>query len=213
MGTEEKPTEIVEPDFFDIEERIEHPSHPSTFLCGTCKDIIKDLERAFFVLGFQPLFHFFTDEQLYEVESYFTGENRDTMKLPGKSATPAPATAAAFARRSAVVPWLKTEHLTTEPREATILDSQYDPDASYGEQVVVKLSFGPGRNFRWGLKVGKKQNPNYDILVDQFGDDSDNWKGKKIHLALSQDSFTEQEWPTVVGFGDLQSPPPKSKRA
>lgn len=209
MGREEKPCEVASTDFFSGEEWIGQGAHPLKYLCPPCQELVKALEHAAYVLKFQPLFHSFSDEQLWDLEDYFTGENRDTMKLPGASATQPQQQN--FTKQKGGIPFLKNEHLDSTARAATILDARYDDENQYGPQVVVKLAFGPNRNFKWGLRVGKKQNPNYDKLVRELGDDSDNWKGKVIQIALEQDGFNEQEYPTVVGFGELESAHPKKK--
>jgi hypothetical protein len=196
------PTVIEEPDFFDVEERLAHPCHPLNFLCGNCRRVMRLLERSCFALQFQPLFHFFTAEQLYELEDYMTGEDRDDMKLPAPQTQNSGSNARSNGGKAPMIPFLKAEHLDETPRAATILGCQYDEENSYGPQIVVKLTFGPGRTFKWGLRVGKKENPNYATLVNRLGDDPDAWKSQVIQLANTMDDFNETSYPTVVGFGD-----------
>lgn len=99
------------------------------------------------------------------------------------------------------LPYLNQGHLSVEPQEAEILMVRDDPKHRFGHVVIVKLSMG-GTVYLWTLNINN--NPNFAILLKQFGKDEAKWQGKKILLCLEQDEFSES-------YNIRTHFPPKSK--
>lgn len=87
------------------------------------------------------------------------------------------------------LPYLNQSVLSTEPKEGEILAVRNEPKHRFGPSVVVKLSL-ENKTYLWTLNINN--NPNFAILLKQFGKDEAKWAGKKILLVLEQDEFSEQ---------------------
>ena len=115
--------------------------------------------------------------------------------LPAAGATEK-ATPRKNAGGSARIPFLTVEHLTKQPKEATVLSVRAMTKEWNGRssQVVSYKLAMDGHTFMWDLKLA---NPNLKILQDKFGLDENDHVGQKILLFLEQDEHTEQYWPRV----------------
>jgi len=56
--------------------------------------------------------------------------------------------------------------------------------------VVVKLALS-GESVLWGLKTN---NPNFEILTEEFGRDENDWVGKEFMIGLEEDDFDHRKW-------------------
>jgi hypothetical protein len=92
------------------------------------------------------------------------------------------------------LPFLTFEMLTTTPKDATIVDVKYDETNQFGPSVVLKLVL-ERKTVLWTVRI--KNNPNYELLTEQFGHDESEFKDKKIQLAMEKDNFSEQYFPRV----------------
>lgn len=86
------------------------------------------------------------------------------------------------------LPYLNADMLSTQPKEARILMVRSEPQHRFGPSVVVKLAL-EGKTVLWTLQINN--NPNFGILLHQFGKDENEWVDKRILLILEQDEFTE----------------------
>lgn len=103
-------------------------------------------------------------------------------------------------------PWLKTEHLTDEPKRAKILALKVEK-SKYND-LVLKITMG-GQAYFWGLKTSYAT---YKAMLDRFGDDENNWTGSEILLNNQLDEFSEQKR-IHVEFPDEQARPNKTRSA
>lgn len=83
---------------------------------------------------------------------------------------------------------LHVSDLSKQPREAKIVMVKADPKGRYGPQVICKVAVNGEVKF-WYLDI--KKNPNYKLLVSQFGNDENDWAGQKILLGTEQDEFSD----------------------
>lgn len=140
------------------------------------------------------------EDSIWETTGWFLGED-EPMQLP----RPGEETRKTGAQQQAgAIEYLTPDMLTTVPREAVILDVKLDLQNNFGAAVVLKLDY-QGRQVLWTLRI--KNNPNYSILIDKFGSDSDNWKTKHINLFLEQDSF-DQRFYSRIGFPEQPAAAP-----
>lgn len=96
--------------------------------------------------------------------------------------------AAAAPVRAGSMPWLKTEDLSKQPKEAKILAVKAK-EGKFGAQVILKLALD-GKTIFDSISV--KNNPNYQALEGKFGHDENDWTGRKVLIHLEQDEFSDQ---------------------
>jgi hypothetical protein len=92
------------------------------------------------------------------------------------------------------LPFLTFEMLTTTPKDATIVDVKYDESNQFGPSVILKVILDR-KTILWTVRI--KNNPNYELLTEQFGHDEESFKDKKIQLHMEKDTFSEQFFPRV----------------
>jgi len=85
--------------------------------------------------------------------------------------------------------------LTQQPKEAKILDVRLDSENKFGPRVILKIAIGGSTRF---FGVNLKKNPNYQILLDKFGRDENEWVGQKILIGLEKDEFTENYYSRIT---------------
>jgi hypothetical protein len=154
------------------------------FLCPACKELLRDLESKVFDLGLPPLVSNYTGIQL---EQLTTGDD-EMLPAIGDSTT------GQRGRQAGQIPYLKNEHLTSDPRAAKIMGVRAEEKGKFGPAVVLKLSMS-GHTFLWTVRT---KNPNYKTLLEKFGQNENDWAGQTILLALAQDDFSENYFPHVT---------------
>lgn len=92
------------------------------------------------------------------------------------------------------IPFLKAEHLSMQPQDAKILMVRNDPENKFGKAVILKISLG-GKPYFWTLKING--NPNYQLLIQKFGPEENDWMGQPIRLHNVFDEYWETYYPTV----------------
>lgn len=94
--------------------------------------------------------------------------------------------------------WITKDDLNTQPKEFRILAVNVNKRSKFGTRVELKGAF-EGQTKFWGTPVGPSDEvgPNYEMLLQQFGNDENNWVGKVILLSLEQNSFSEKYYPRV----------------
>jgi hypothetical protein len=97
-------------------------------------------------------------------------------------------------KRAGAMEYLQNEALSKQPKEAKILAIKADPDNKYGARVILKLAF-EGKIVFWGVNI--KKNPNYQLMLDKFGDDENDWTDQRILIHLEQDEFSGQYFARV----------------
>lgn len=102
--------------------------------------------------------------------------------------------------------YISNVDLNSEPQEFEVMDVKLDTENQYGARVVIKMYFQRRVRF-WGVKLPTKRskNPNYDLLLEEWGEDEQTWIGKKGTLHLAKDRFSEQYF-ARVGFPVAEAP-------
>lgn len=75
-----------------------------------------------------------------------------------------------------------------EVRTGKILATKLDEENRFGARVILKMAF-EGKTVFYGVNI--KKNPNYKLLLDQFGREENDWVGNTIGLKLEKDEFTD----------------------
>lgn len=104
-------------------------------------------------------------------------------------------TANVAAKKAGGQNWLKVDHLTKQPKEAKILMVRSDADNRFGPRVNLKIAMD-GQVYFYGINI--KGNPDYQALLERFGQDENEWVDKKILLHAEQDEFTDKFFPRVT---------------
>jgi len=93
------------------------------------------------------------------------------------------------------IPYITTDDLSRQPKEAKILDVRTDSENKFGPRVILKVAMD-GKTWFFGVNI--KKNPNYKLLLDKLGREENDWVGQKLLLNLEQDEFTENYYPRVT---------------
>lgn len=96
--------------------------------------------------------------------------------------------------------WLKDSDVTDTPQRAQIVEARSDDSGRAA--VIIKVKLAAGNR----LDSLKANNPNFKILVDAFGLDEKDWKGKMITIGLEYDAFGERNWRRYAVPVDQTSP-------
>lgn len=99
--------------------------------------------------------------------------------------------------RAGAMKFITNEMLSMQDQEATILGIKLDEENKFGARVILKLAF-QGQTVFWGVNI--KKNPNYQMMLEKFGPEENDWVNQKILLHLEKDDFTGNYFPTVA-FG------------
>lgn len=86
--------------------------------------------------------------------------------------------------------WIKTEDLSTTPKEAKILMVRLNKQGRFGARVELKLAF-EGQICYFGVPPNKEVT-NYALLLEKFGAEENDWVDQRILLFLEKDKFSEQ---------------------
>jgi hypothetical protein len=81
--------------------------------------------------------------------------------------------------------------LTTDPQTAKIIDCRVN--AEQRNPLTLKIVVA-GKQFLWGINP---KNPNWNILLEAYGNQENDWVGKQLGMYLAEDSFTGRIWPHV----------------
>lgn len=140
------------------------------------------------------------ERQVRAITAYvrqFTGEENYRM-LPraGSSTTSTDESRPRAGKRTDTgIQYLKNEDLSSKTdKEGKILGVRLDEENKFGVRIILKLALD-GKTVFFGVNI--KKNPNYKILLDEFGAEENDWVGKRILLKLEQDEFTETFFPRV----------------
>lgn len=94
--------------------------------------------------------------------------------------------------QSTGIPKLTVQNLTFDKRKARVLATR-NYDGKWGMQVGLKIAYA-GQTYIWYLNVPDAvgRNPNFDFLINQFGQDENNWVDGEFYLYLENDEFSNQ---------------------
>lgn len=93
-------------------------------------------------------------------------------------------------KREGAMRWLKVADLSTTPKEAKILMVRNNPDGRFGGVVELKMAF-EGAIVYWSIPP-KKGTTNWDLLLEKFGPEENEWIDKRILFYLEKNAFTDQ---------------------
>lgn len=94
-------------------------------------------------------------------------------------------------RKQGTMRWLKNTDLSTTPKEAKILMVRLNPNSRFGGATVeLKLAF-EGAIVYWSVKP-TKGTTNWDMLLEKFGPEENDWIDKRILFYLEKNAFSEQ---------------------
>lgn len=96
-------------------------------------------------------------------------------------------------RAGAGLTYLKIEHLSIDKRTCRIQAARQEKDKWDNDSVVLRVTY----NSQTFLFQVNSKSPNYNILIDLFGDNEETWPGNEFLIYLQQDVVTERYWPHV----------------
>jgi hypothetical protein len=86
--------------------------------------------------------------------------------------------------------FINLQDLTTTPQEAKILMVKLTEKGKNGQpSITLKVAFKGDIRYIW--LPARKSDPRYNLLLNEFGPDENDWVDERIHLFLEKDNFTE----------------------